>query len=41
MKWVIKQSKMKVDEKFGRKLSEMYKESKKSYWKEIQKERGN
>ncbi len=24
VKWVIKQSKMKVDEKFGRKLSEMY-----------------
>ncbi len=41
VKWVIKQSKMKVDEKFGRKLSEMYKESKKLYWKEIQKERGN
>ncbi len=30
---------MKVDEKFGWKLSEMYKESKRLYWKEIHRER--
>jgi len=41
VKRVIEQSKMKVDENFGRKLSEMYKENKRLYWKEVQKERGS
>jgi len=38
---VIEQSKMKVEENFCRKLSEMYKENKRLYWRNVQKIRGS
>ena len=40
VKQVIKESKEKVDDEFGRKLSEKFNENKKLYWKEVKKERG-
>jgi len=40
VKQVIKESKERVDEEFGRKLSEKFHENKKLYWKEVKKERG-
>jgi len=39
VKWVIEQSKMKVEKNFGRKLSEMYEDNKRLYWKKVQKKK--
>ena len=36
---LVKESKERVDEEFGRKLSEKYNENKKLFWKEVKKER--
>jgi len=40
VKRVIRESKLKIDEDFGRKLSKNFKENKKLFWKETKKERG-
>ena len=36
----MNESKRKVDEEFGRKLSEKFFEDKKLFWKEVKRERG-
>ncbi len=37
---LIKESKRRVDEEFGRKLSQNFRENKKLFWKEVKKVRG-
>ena len=41
MKELVDESKMKVDEEFGRKLSEKFMDNRKLFWKEVRKERGD
>ncbi|KAK4327054.1 hypothetical protein Pmani_002500 [Petrolisthes manimaculis] len=40
VKRMVSESKRRVDEEFGRKLSEKFRENKKLFWKEVKKERG-
>ncbi|KAK3895740.1 hypothetical protein Pcinc_000663 [Petrolisthes cinctipes] len=40
VKRMVSESKRRVDEEFGRKLSEKFKENKKLFWKEVKRERG-
>ena len=41
VKDLVDESKMRVDEEFGRKLSEKFMDNKKLFWKEVRKERGD
>ncbi len=41
VKELVDESKMKVDEEFGRILSERFMENRKLFWKEVKKERGD
>ena len=40
MKRLVRESKERVDEDFGRKISANFKENKKLFWKEVKKEMG-
>lgn len=40
VKYMTEESKMKMNENFGRELSDIYNENKMLYWKEVQMEKG-